>query len=231
MRTVTRVNYNLAEGTVISHQPLTITVLRLTSQNAGAEVSVRVVLENGEHREQKSLLLTMEQYCEIKPQKGVISEETYERLEAASEFCRALRCGENLLSYGPNSVGMLTRKIMQRGFVREQAIAAAEKLCEMGLIDEQGDMMREVEKCLKKLWGARRISAHLWSRGFAQETLEALDGMLAGVDFVSNCAKLIEKHYGGLPTDADELRRMTAGLSRYGYSIGEIRSAMKVLKE
>ena len=231
MRTVTRVTYNLSAETAMVKSPLTITVLRLTSQNAGAEVSVRVVLENGEHREQKSLLLTMEQYCEIRPQKGVISEETYERLEEASEFCKALRCGENLLSYGPNSMQMLARKIMQRGFSREMASAAAEKLCEMGLIDECGDLAREVEKCLKKLWGARRISAHLWSRGFAAQTLEDLPALIAEVDFVSNCARLIEKHYGGLPTDADELRRMTAGLSRYGYSIGEIRSAMKVLKE
>ena len=230
MRTVTRVTYNLSAETAIASNPLTISVLRLTSQNAGSEVSVRVVLENGEHREQKSLLLTMEQYCEIKPQKGVISEETYERLEEASEFCRALRCGENLLSYGPNSVQMLTRKIMQRGFTREHACAAAEKLCEMGLIDEQSDALREVEKCLKKLWGAKRINAHLWSRGFAAETLSELPGLLSEVDFVSNCAKMINKHYGGIPEDADELRRMTAGLSRYGYSIGEIRAAMRCLK-
>lgn len=212
-----------------AHAPMTITVLRITSQNAGSEVSVRVVLENGEHREQKSLLLTMDQYCEIQPQKGVITEETYDRLECASEFCRALRCGENLLSYGPNSVQILTRKIMQRGFMRDVASAAAQRLCEMGLIDECADVRREVEKCLSKLWGAKRINAHLWSRGFAAESLAELPSILESVDFSKNCAKMIQKHYGGLPTDAAELRRMTASLSRYGYSIGEIRNAMRML--
>ena len=59
---------------------LQISILRITSQNAGSEVSIRVVLENGEHREQKSLVLTMEQYCEIKPMKGRIEEETYDLL-------------------------------------------------------------------------------------------------------------------------------------------------------
>lgn len=227
MRTVTRVTHNLSD---YAHSPVTISILRLTSQNSGSEVSVRVVLENGEHREQKSLLLTMEQYCEIKPPKGVISEEMYDRLECASELCRALRCGENLLSYGANSVQMLTRKITQRGFSREVASSAAQKLCDMGLIDEQSDVRREVEKCLKKLWGAKRINAHLWSRGFSSDVLSELPDLLSEVDFVSNCVKLINKHYGALPTDPDELRRMTASLSRYGYSIGEIRAAMKGLR-
>lgn len=211
--------------------PVTISILRMTSQNSGSEVSVRVVLENGEHREQKSLLLTMEQYCELKPQKGVITEEMYDRLECASEFCRALRCGENLLSYGANSVQMLTRKIAQRGYSREVSASAAQKLCDMGLIDEHSDAMREVEKCLKKLWGAKRINSHLWSRGFSSEVLSELPEMLAEIDFVSNCAKLINKHYGGIPTEPDELRRMTASLSRYGYSIGEIHAAIKQLRE
>ena len=232
MRTVTGLTCNTAEShSKAIHAPLSITVLRITAQNAGSEVSVRVVLENGEHREQKSLLLTMEQYCEIQPQKGLITEETYERLEAASELCRALRCGENLLSYGSNSVQMLTRKIMQRGFLRDVASAAAQKLCEMGLIDECADVRREVEKCLAKLWGAKRISAHLWSRGFAAESLAGLSELLESVDFCKNCAKMIQKHYGGLPTDPAELRRMTASLSRYGYSIGEIRGAMRMLGE
>lgn len=225
---MTRVTYNVTEYVP---SPMTIQIQRLTSQNAGSEVSVRILLENGEHREQKSLLLTMEQYCEIKPQKGIISEEMYDRLECASEFCRALRCGENLLSYGANSIQMLARKIAQRGFSREVALSAAQKLCEMGLIDEASDVRREVEKCLKKLWGAKRISTHLWSRGFAAESLSELPDLLAEVDFASNCAKLIQKHYGGVPMESNEFRRMTAGLSRYGYSFGEIKTAIKHLQE
>ena len=207
--------------------PLTITVRSLRAQHDGAEVQVQVLLENGEHREQKSLLLTMEQYCELRPVKGQISEELYDRMEAASEMCRALRSGENLLSYGSNSVQMLTRKLMQRGYSREVAMAAAERLASIGLIDEARDLRREVEKCLRKLWGQKRISAHLWSRGFAAEAIAELSSVLEDVDFSKNCALLIQKHYGALPVEADEQKRMIAFLSRYGYSLGEIRSAMK----
>ena len=207
--------------------PLIITVRALRAQHDGAEVQVQVLLENGEHREQKSLLLTMEQYCELRPAKGQISEELYERLETASELCQALRSGENLLSYGSNSVQMLTRKLMQRGYSREIAMTAAERLSSVGLIDEARDMRREVEKCLRKLWGQKRISAHLWSRGFASDAIAGLPAVLEDVDFSENCAQLIRKHYGDVPQDADEQRRMIAFLSRYGYSLGEIRTAMK----
>ena len=227
---VCRMAARMTNNQSLSTLPLTITVRALRAQHDGAEVLVQVLLENGEHREQKSLPLTMEQYCEIKPQRGVISEEAYERIEAASQLCLALRSGENLLSYGANSVGLLTRKLMQRGYSREIATAATKRLESAGLIDEAGDVRREVEKCLRKLWGEKRISAHLWNRGFASEALADLPEILSQIDFEENCAALIRKKYGGVPTDRDELRRMTASLARYGYSIAQIRAAMRTFQ-
>lgn len=210
--------------------PMTITVRSLRAQSEGAEMLLQIQLESGGHQEQKSLILTTEQYCELKPQRGQISEEEYERLEEASQLCRALRSGENLLSYGSNSVQMLSRKLMQRGYSREVATLAAEHLAQKGLIDEVRDLQREVEKCLRKLWGAKRISTHLWSRGFAADAMQELPRLLREVDFEQTCAALIQKHYGGVPDDADDRQRMIAGLSRYGYSISEIRGAMKALQ-
>ncbi len=211
--------------------PLTITVRALRAQHEGAEMLVQLLLENGEHQEQKSLVLTTEQYCELKPQRGPISEEEYERLEEAAELCRALRSGESLLSYGANSVQALTRKLIGKGYKRDVAAAAAERLAGYGLIDEERDMQREVEKCLRKLWGSKRISSHLWSKGYAAETMQGLPALLEDVDFAQNCAAMIQKHYGGVPIDGDEYRRMIASLSRYGYSISEIREATRRLKE
>lgn len=221
--------------TAMTHDPfaggaIKILITRLRAQNSESEVAVQIVLENGEHREQKSLLLTMEQYCELMPVKGEISEEQYEELERASELCMALRCGEHLLSYGSNSVSALSAKIVRRGFSAKVAAEAAERLCEMGLIDEVSDVRREVEKCVRKLWGAKRIRAHLWSRGFASESLAELPVLLEQIDFVENCTRLIQKHYGSIPTDADERRRLTDRLCRYGYSITEIREAFRSIQ-
>ena len=211
--------------------PLTITIRALRAQHDGAEMLVQLLLENGEHQEQKSLVITTEQYCEFNLMRGPITEEVYEKLEQAAELCRALRSGESLLSYGANSVQALTRKLVGKGYQREVAVLAAERLADYGLIDEERDMKREVEKCLRKLWGTKRISTHLWSKGYASETMQGLSELLEDVDFAQNCAALIQKHYGEIPTDADEHRRMIASLSRYGYSIGEIREAIRLLRE
>ena len=192
---------------------------------------MRLTLDNGEHREERRLVLTTEQYCDLKPCRGVICEELFEKLEEADRLCAALRNGENILSFGANSVQMLSQKLMRRGFDREVARTAAHRLEDMGLIDEGRDLRRELEKCLRKLWGARRIQAHLWGRGFAAEAMAELPGLLAEVDFETNCTALIRKHYVGVPTDDGERRRMIASLSRYGYTISEIRAAIKSIEK
>ena len=210
---------------------LKITVKGLRAQHEGAEILVSVILENGEHREQRNLPLTTEQYCTLRPACGVIDEALFEQLEAASELCRAIRCGENLLSFGANSAQMLAQKIARHGFRRDVAQAAAQSLAGRGLIDEAGDLRREVEKCLRKLWGAKRISSHLWSRGFGTEAMALLPEILEEIDFDENCAALIRKHYSALPTEPDEERRMIASLGRYGYTLTQIRNAMRLVAD
>lgn len=206
-------------------QGMLIRIRSLRVQHEGAEVSVGIVITCGEHREQKNLPITTEQYCELKLSVGEISEELYDRLEEASVLCSALRSGEHLLSYGANSAQMLTRKLMQRGFSKEVASLAVERLCTVGLINERQDLRREVEKCLRKLWGAKRISAHLWSRGFDQEVIRELPALLEEVDFPANCATYIRKHYGEVPDAPNEKKKMVAALCRYGYTLQEIRLA------
>ncbi len=210
----------------VSDGETVITVRSLHAQNDGAEVALRILLENGERREERRLVLTTEQYCELKPVRGVISEERFDVLESAAQLCAAIRAGEHLLSYGANSVQALTQKLVRRGYMRETAACAAQRLGEMGLINESGDLRRELEKCLRKLWGAKRIRAHMWSRGFGTDAMGELPALLEEVDFVANCAALIRKHYGTPPQNADERRRMIASLGRYGYSLTEIREAL-----
>lgn len=217
-------------GASFTASDLTVTVRSLQARNDGAEIAVCVLLENGEQKEERRLLITAEQYCELRPVRGEITEEAFERLEAASVLCGAIRSGENLLSYGANSAQMLAQKLMRKGFSRDVATEAAQKLQQMGLIDEQSDLRRELERSVAKLWGAKRIRAHLWSRGFGTDAMAELPALLEEIDFAANCAALIRKHYTGVPTDADERRRMIASLSRYGYSITEIRDAFVMVE-
>jgi len=230
MRTISTYASPMTENNTQATDALRITVRALRAQHDGAEVQVQLLLESGAHCEQKSLLLTMEQYTALKPRRGVISQEEYERIEAAGELCRAIRSGESLLSFGANSFRTLAMKLTKKGYSREVATAAAEQLLSRGLIDEEKDAQREVERSLRKLWGEKRIRAHLWSRGFGAEAVESALSLLGEVDFAGQCRALIEKHYGDVPRDADEYRRMMGFLSRYGYSVSEIRAAIGALR-
>ncbi len=225
MRTVTTESFNRSFGV----SPVRISIRHLRAQNNGTEISVGILIENGEHSEQKNLIVTTEQYTEWKLCRGEISEETYERLEEATVLCRAIRSGEHLLAFGANTKRMLAQKLTQRGFSRDVSEKAANRLEQMGLLNEHSDLRREVEKCLRKLWGAKRISAHLWTKGFGADAMEQLPQILEEIDFSANCAALIRKHYGGVPSDRDEQRRMFASLSRYGYSLTEIKNALRAL--
>ncbi|MBQ9805935.1 MAG: RecX family transcriptional regulator [Clostridia bacterium] len=209
---------------------LSITLRSITSQNNGSEVALRILIECDEHREERRLILSMDQYLEQKPTKGELTEEAFEALEAAAELCRAIRAGEHLLAYGGNTVQMLMQKLIRRGFSRAVAMQAAEELQRMGVINERRDMERELEKCLHKLWGAKRINAQMWARGFGVDAMAELPSLLESIDFVPRCAALIRKHYGEVPADGDEQRRMIAWLARYGYSLQEIRAAMRQIQ-
>lgn len=222
---------NLPEMCVRGGDAMRMTVHAVRAQNGGAEVAVGVTVECGEHRERKSFLLSAEQYARLRPEKGTLTEEQYDRLEEASTEYAAVRCGEHLLSYGANSVQMLTRKLVRHGFAKETARAAAQLLSEKGLLDESADVRREVERCVRKLWGRKRIAAHLWNRGYSAERLAELDALYEEIDFCAQCERLIVKHFGAVPADCEAQRRMVGFLSRYGYSLGEIRQAIGRLSE
>ena len=209
--------------------PLRLYVRSIQARNQGARIAVSVSVEDGTHSENRCFLLTAGRYCELNLKKGELSEEELDRLECASRSCAAVDCGENLLSYGANSVQTLTRKIMRHGYSRQEATEAAEYLESIGLINEREDMRREVEKCLRKHWGAERIRGHLWTRGYGRKVMDELPLVLDDVDFAEECAALIRKQYGGWPKEREERNRMVASLYRYGYKLDEIKEAGKRL--
>lgn len=207
-----------------------VTLLSIKAQNEGSEVALTFCIEAGGHSEKRRLVISTEQYCEKKPMKGRVTQDDYESLELAAQVYSAVRRGEGLLSYGSNSARALAHKLTQRGYARELAEEAAAILVAKGLINEQKDLLREVERCLGKLWGASRIRAHLWSKGYGEAARNCLEDLFEEVDFVENCQKLIQKRYGEPPCEREEIRRMTVALARYGYSIQEIREAITGLR-
>ena len=215
---------------LVPQEPLEITLLSLRAQGNGAEIALCVRLEAGGYREQKQLVIATEQYCEIKPVRGQLSRDAYEAIERAAEIYSAVKRGEGLLSYGANSARRLTQKLEQRGYSREACAAATSLLVEKGLLDERQDVAREVERCVCKLWGIARIRAHLRQKGYSEVEADLLQELLEEVDFVANCAALIQKRYREDLNTPEQTRRAVAALGRYGYSLQEIKAAIIQVK-
>jgi len=213
---------------------VTVTIASITASGlSGLSVVLRFADDSG-REDRTEYIITAAQYGELpflhpaaKAAGRVLTEEQADALAAAADHCAAVSRGLNLLSYGDVTVRGLADKLRSRGFSREVAAAAAEDIAARGAIDEESLLGRTVELCVRKGWGRMRIAAAVREKHFLPETLESLGGLLDEIDFVSSCAAVTEKKWGGVPEDAAARRKAVAALARLGYSQGEIRAAWR----
>ena len=210
---------------------MTLLLKRIVKTENEPYLSLYFEISDGERTQKKVLVIPEGRYFELKLKKGEISEELFDILENDAKECAAYRRGIGILAYGANSSRMLERKLRQRGFDGESARSAVGRLNEEGFIDESSDAARLAESCAKKLWGERRIIAHLREKGYGNEAIYVAKDALAEVDFTENCRKLIEKKYKRFPKDKKEAEKAIAALIRYGYSLSQIKSASTKSKE
>ena len=188
-------------------------------------LSLYFEISDGERTQKRVLSFPEGRYFELKLKKGEISPELFDLIEKEAKECAAYRRGVGILAYGANSRRTLERKLRQKGFDGELARSAAQKLDADGYINESEDAVRLAESCVRKLWGERRILAHLREKGYTGEALEAAKEALAEIDFTANCRRFIEKKYGSFPKDKKEAEKAVAALMRYGYTLSQIKSA------
>ena len=103
-------------------------------------------------------------------------------------------------------------------------------MIEQGYIDEVSDADRVVKVCLAKGYGRRRIIMKLRERGYGEDVVDEVSYTLDDCDFTERCADFILKKYRTLPSERRDMDKLIAAMSRYGYSLGEIRDALKMLK-
>ncbi len=193
-------------------------------------LSLTVEISCDGRREKRVLVIPDKVYLELKLKKGGIDTDTFDRLEAESRVCAAYRRGLSILGYGANSERALSRKLTQKGFDKESAKAAAAALKSEGCISEERDAEREVEACLRKCWGERRIIAKLYEKGYSDDAIVSARAVLDDVDFPELCAELIEKRYSPFPAEQKARENAIAALMRYGDSLSEIRQALTLIK-
>ncbi|MBO5305470.1 MAG: regulatory protein RecX [Clostridia bacterium] len=198
----------------------------------GKEVFLTIEMREGDQCDKRSFTLPRAIYegLELPAPPAEITEENVYEIMSADEQYRAIKKAFELLSFGRNSVKILTDKLRHRGFSDEVAAYAAEYMQRNGYLKENSDAEREAECCVEKLWGKKRIMMHLHEKGYSGEAFEAAMAYLETVDFVDLCVKLIRQKYRTLPKDEKERQRVISGLVRHGYSFSEIKDAARIVE-
>lgn len=209
---------------------MTITITRIISIDQGNFIELETELRNGANAERRGFKILPEQYSALRPQKGEITEYQFERIEEAHLVCMAYTRAANILSFGANTARTLKMKLRRRGFGDDIADTAVQMLVSKGYITEDEDIKRDIDRSLAKGWGSRRIIAYLHQKGYDDEALWGIESELSNIDFAEKCADIIERKYGELPEEPHEKKKMFDALVRYGYLIGEITSAVNIVK-
>ena len=204
-------------------------ILEVRAVDGGARLLVKLELQDGEEVERESLSLLCARLSRF-PKVGAVSEETVEELRREAAICAAIEAGLRALGAVGASRRHLTEKLRMRGYSHEVAATAVEILAEKGYLKEEEGALREVEKGIAKLWGDRRILADLQAKGYAAGAIKYAAARLHGEDGAARCAQLMRKRRIDIPADEAAARKAVASLMRYGYTVQEIKAALKIAK-
>lgn len=164
----------------------------------------------------------------LKPGDEITDEQLHE-LIAASDERRAREKAMYLLEHRNHSKKELTDKIARTAASREAAKAAADRMEELGLVDDEAfarDYAREL--FLRKRYGAARVRLELRRKGIDSELIDSLLEEYGDEDAaLENIRAVLDRRYAGWPEDEKTRRRAFAALQRLGYSYDLIRQALQ----
>lgn len=209
---------------------MTIELVSVLRINEGKEAEVTIELREGDKSDRRQFLLPATIFDSFGIREGEISREDVMTIMDAEERYRALKRAFDIIGYGRNSTKVLEDKLRHRGFKPEICRDIAEYMRDNGYIDEDDDAMREVDVCVRKLWGGRRILMHLHEKGYAKEAIDAAKTYMESIDFVDVCVKCVREKYKTLPKDEGERKKIIAALVRHGFSMNEIKAAAKIIE-
>lgn len=163
----------------------------------------------------------------LKPGDELTQEELSDLMER-SDARRAREKALYLLEHRSHSKRELTEKIARTAASREAAQAAADRLEEIGLIDDKAfaeSYAREL--FLRKRFGALRVRQELSRKGIDRELIDQVMVPYLEEDTgEENIALVLAKRYPLWREDEKTRRRAVAALQRLGYSYGQIRAVM-----
>lgn len=117
----------------------------------------------------------------------------------------------------------------RREALREQAEGVADRLTDLGLLNDGEYARTVVRHYAAKGYGPRRIRDELYRRGVPREYWE--DAMEEREPEVSQLDKLARQRLRGEPPTRENLKKLSDYLARRGYGWEEISSALERLRE
>lgn len=160
--------------------------------------------------------------------KEIDENELTELLDTVS-FRRAYNKGLDFLSRRPFGTKELVKKLCEKGFKKEYAQRACERLTELGLLnDEEYARILADDLQNRKSYSIKRIKQELIFRGISREiaenTAESLDN-----NPQKSIILLVRKKYINKLNDEKGRKRTVDALMRLGYSYSDIKSALNTV--
>ena len=143
-------------------------------------------------------------------------------LEAVGSRC-AFLAGLRLLSYHDQSKRELVGKLVRKGHKSEYALLAADRLEELGYIDDERYAQSLAESLLeRKGMSVRGAKSALIQKGIVNNVAESLD-----FDPILRIIDLLNGKYSRSLSDEKGIKRTVAALQRLGYRWSDINSALR----
>ena len=157
--------------------------------------------------------------------------DTLERLDRAARLARVKEKALSLIARRPMSRKELLDKLTRPGrtgqpfATMEEAEGAANRLAELGYLDEGAYARQVAAQARAKGYGDRRIRDELYRRGVPREYWEEALGELESPQDAIDA--FVSKRLAGWDGDPKALKRVADGLARRGYGWEEIRDALE----
>ena len=178
-------------------------------------------LENGD-----ILRLTEEELLRFRLRPGTeLDGDALEALRTSVKTSTAKAAAANIIGSRALSKKELTRRLVKKGSEESDAQAAADWLENLGAVDDAAYAASLVRHYGEKGYGPARVREELRRRGVDRALWdEALEKMPDPAEILD---RLIEKKSGGDLSDRKELKRISDGLMRRGFSWGDIKDALR----
>lgn len=159
-----------------------------------------------------------------------LSADGLSKIQRESDYARAFSRAVWYIERGDISEKALKDKLKRAGFEITAIEKAAERLTELGLIDDTALAERMAARLTESNVSVRAALIKMTAKGIDRATAKAaLEGIEC--DAAEQIRAVIEKKYKSKLTDADSVRRVFAALQRLGFGYSDIRSVLKQYSE